>query len=140
VHAPGLDGKPEFFPLRPPENAEVADLVQALAQRIPALLKRRGLDPQQSDTEDPDRLAHDQPWLSEVYAASVCGRLATGVNAGRRVVFARDRIDPEAIDSGNQPPLRQRVGFQPPRQCLYFCRRPPAARRPPARLRRRVAL
>jgi len=61
VYAPGLDGKPEFFPLRPPENAEVADLAQVLAQRVGALLKRRGGDPQRSDTEDSDRLTRDHP-------------------------------------------------------------------------------
>jgi len=26
VYAPGLDGKPEFFALRPPENGEVREL------------------------------------------------------------------------------------------------------------------
>jgi hypothetical protein len=111
VYAPGPDGKPEFFPLRPPENAEVADLAQALAQRIPALLKRRGLDPRQSVTDDSDCLARDQPWLADVYAASVCGRVATGANAGRRVVFAGDRIDPEAIDSGTSPRCANVSGF-----------------------------
>ena len=84
--------------------SEVADLAQVLAERIPALLKRRGLDPQQSDAEDSDRLARDQPWLSDVYAASVCGRVATGANAGRRVAVAGDRVDPEAIDSDHQLP------------------------------------
>ena len=102
VYAPGLDGKPEFFPLRPPENAEVADLAQALAQRIPALLKRRGLDPQHSDTEDSDRLARDQPWLADVYAASVCGRLATGANAGRRVAF-REEVEALQPQDSSQP-------------------------------------
>jgi len=42
VYAPGLDGKPEFFALRPPENGEVRELAQLLAKRIPALLTRRG--------------------------------------------------------------------------------------------------
>jgi hypothetical protein len=111
VYAPELDGKPEFFPLRPPENAEVADLAQALAERIPALLKRRGWDPQQSGTEDSDRLARDQPWLAAVYAASVCGRVATGANAGRRVAVAGDRVDPEAIDSGTSPCCASVSGF-----------------------------
>ena len=97
--------------MRPPENAEVADLVQALAQRIPALLKRRGPDPGQAATEDSDRLARDQPWLANVYAASVCGRLSTGANAGRRVAFAGDRIDPEAIDSGTSPRCASVSGF-----------------------------
>src|SRR6266516_7535692 len=103
VYAPGLHGKPEFFALRPPENAEVAELAQAMAQRVRALLKRRGLNSPQPDTEDSDPLSRDQPWLAEVYAGSICGRLATGVNAGRRVVLAGDRINPEAIDSRTGP-------------------------------------
>ena len=111
VYAPGLDGKPEFFPLRPPENAEVADLAQVLAQRVGALLKRRGGDPQRSDTEDSDRLTRDQPWLADVYAASVCGRLATGPNAGRHVAVAGDRVDPEAIDSRSSPRCASVAGF-----------------------------
>ena len=111
VYAPGLHGKPEFFALRPPENAEVAELAQALAQRVRALLKRRGLNSPQPDTEDSDPLTRDQPWLAEVYAGSICGRLATGVNAGRRVVLAGDRIDPEAIDSRTGPSCASVSGF-----------------------------
>jgi len=97
--------------LRPPENAEVAELAQALAQRVRALLKRRGLNSPQPDTEDSDPLSRDQPWLAEVYAGSICGRLATGVNAGRRVVLAGDRIDPEAIDSRTGPRCASVSGF-----------------------------
>src|SRR5262249_32486485 len=101
----------EIFALRPPENAEVAELVQALAQRVRALLKRRGLDPPQPDTEDSDPLTRDQPWLAGVYAGSICGCLATGVNAGRRVVLAGERIDPEAIDSRTGPRCASVSGF-----------------------------
>jgi len=78
VYAPGLDGKPEFFPLRRPEDSDVADVAQQLTQWIPALLKRRGVAPEQPEAEDTDRLARDQPWLANVYAASVRGRVATG--------------------------------------------------------------
>lgn len=99
VYAPGLDGKPEFFPLRPPETGEVRELVELLAKRIPALLRRRGVDTTQADDEESDRLARDQPWLSEVYAASVCGRIATGSEAGRRVAVGGDRVDPESIET-----------------------------------------
>ena len=58
-----------------------------------------------------DPLSRDQPWLAEVYAGSICGRLATGVNAGRRVVLAGDRIDPEAIDSRTGPSCASVSGF-----------------------------
>src|SRR5439155_2063349 len=84
VYAPGLDGKPEFFALRPPENGEVRELAQLLAKRIPALLIRRGVGTPPPDEGESDRLARDQPWLSDVYAASLSGRIATGPEAGRR--------------------------------------------------------
>ena len=111
VYAPGLDGQPEFFALRPPENSEVRELAQLLAKRIPALLKRRGIDTPQSDEEESDRLLRDQPWLSEVYAASVCGRLATGPEAGRRVAVGGDRVDPEGMDSSASPRCAAVAGF-----------------------------
>ena len=111
VYAPGLDGQPEFFALRPPENGEVRELAQLLAKRIPALLKRRGIDTPQSDEEESDRLARDQPWLSEVYAASVSGRIATGPEAGRRVAVGGDRVDPEGIDSSASPRCAAVAGF-----------------------------
>ena len=97
VYAPRRDGTPEFFSLRPPENAEVGGLSGVLAERIPALLKRRGMDSQQSDAEESDPLSRDQPWLAEVYAASVRGRIATGPNAGRRVVVSGDSVEPENL-------------------------------------------
>ena len=64
VYAPGLDGKPEFFALRPPENGEVRELAQLLAKRIPALLIRRGVGTPPPDEGESDRLARDQPWLA----------------------------------------------------------------------------
>jgi hypothetical protein len=73
-------------------------LAELLAKRIPALLRRRRLDTTQSDEQEPDRLARDQPWLSEVYAASVCGRIATGPEAPR-VPVGGDRVDPESIET-----------------------------------------
>src|SRR2546426_6861046 len=111
VYAPGLDGKPEFFALRPPENGEVRELAQLLAKRIPALLTRRGAGTLPPDEGESDRLARDQPWLSEVYAASVSGRIATGPEAGRRVAVGRDRVDPESIDSSASPRCAAVAGF-----------------------------
>src|SRR5439155_4244491 len=82
-----------------------------LAQRIPALLRRRDIDTPQCGAEESDRLSRDQPWLSEVYAASVCGPLATGPEAGRRVVVSSDRVDPEGIDSSAGPRCAAVAGF-----------------------------
>ncbi len=111
VYAPGLDGKPEFFALRPPENGEVRELAQLLAKRIPALLTRRGAGTLPPDEGESDRLARDQPWLSEVYAASVSGRIATGPEAGRRVAVGGDCVDPEGIDSSASPRCAAVAGF-----------------------------
>jgi len=41
--------------------------------------------------------------LSEVYTASVCGRVATGPKTGRRVAVGGDHVDPEGIDSSAGP-------------------------------------
>ena len=82
-----------------------------LARRIPALLKGRGLDPQGADAETSDPLARDQLWLADLYAASICGRLATGPNAGRRFATAGDRIDPEEIDAAASPRCANVSGF-----------------------------
>ncbi len=111
VYARGLDGKPEFFALRPPENGEVRELAQLLAKRIPALLTRRGAGTLPPDEGESDRLARDQPWLSEVYAASVSGRIATGPEAGRRVAVGGDCVDPEGIDSSASPRCAAVAGF-----------------------------
>ena len=80
VYAPGLDGKPEFFPLRPPENSEVADLAQTLAQRIPALLKRRGFPETSPHLAQPLAVRTLQsiaskrtPLLRNVIRGTICG-------------------------------------------------------------------
>jgi hypothetical protein len=55
------------------------------------------MDPRQSDAEESDPLSRDQPWLAGVYAASVCSRVATGPNAGRRVTVSGDVVNPESM-------------------------------------------
>jgi hypothetical protein len=89
----------------------VRELAELLAKRIPALLRRRGLVMPQHGAEESDCLARDQPWLSEVYAASVCGRVATGPKAGRRVAVGGDHVDPEGIDSSAGPRCAAVAGF-----------------------------
>jgi hypothetical protein len=66
VYAPGRGAAPEFFPLRAPDDADIETMVQMLAERIPALLSRRGLDAGQSDPEQSDPLARDNPGLASL--------------------------------------------------------------------------
>ncbi len=67
------------------------ELAERRANRIPASLKRRaGEEPYD---EDSDRRAREQPWLSQVYAASVSWRVAMGpgqVRPGCRTLLESD--------------------------------------------------
>jgi hypothetical protein len=78
--------KPRFYPLRPPENANVLKVATRVAMRTAALIE----GPEQSD-----HLEREQPGLSALYGASLCGRIATGPNAGQRVKTTGDAIDGE---------------------------------------------
>ena len=60
-------------------------------------MKRRGLS--EGDGEDSDPLLREDPWLAGVLAASVAGRIGTGLQAGRRVSRGGDRVDPEEIEA-----------------------------------------
>jgi len=53
----------------------------------------------------------EEPWLAGVYAASVTGRIATGPQAGRRVVTGGDRIDPEEMASLSSDRCARVSGF-----------------------------
>ena len=143
VYGPKSGGEPEFFALRAPEDSDVLKIVEQLAVRIPALVKRRGGDPEQGDGEDSDRLAREDPWLSGVYAASVTGRIATGPRAGRRVETAGDRVDPDQLPALSSArcvgvsgfslhanvavPARDRARLE--RLCRYVARPPLASER-----------
>ncbi len=107
-HTLVLDGvytgeQPQFTPLPPPSNEEVARTTAQVVRRLMRLLERRGLTPQ-SDPTDADPLATDEPLLAEIYAASVRGRVATGPRAGNLVVRLGDRIDPEDLEECVQGP------------------------------------
>jgi hypothetical protein len=78
--------KTRFYPLRPPENADVLKVATRVAMRTAALIE----GPEQSD-----HLEREQPGLSALYGASLCGRIATGPNAGQRVKTTGDAIDGE---------------------------------------------
>jgi hypothetical protein len=83
-----------FQRLPKPSNAEVARVLERVAQRIVRLLERRGLGPQ-ADPEEADPLLRNQPLLAELYSASVQGRIATGPRTGNRVGAIGFQIEPE---------------------------------------------
>ena len=78
--------------------------------------------------------------LAGLYAAAVCGKVAFGPNAGRRVTRTGDQIDPESIDALASPRCASVAGFslhantavpagdrqRLERLCRY-CARPPIA-------------
>ncbi len=67
------DDKPQFQVLPAPGDEEIVRLTGLLAQRIRAFLQKRGLGAD-SNPEESDPLAREQPWLAGLYAASVRGR------------------------------------------------------------------
>ena len=110
VYAADDDDHPQFQPSLAPEDKEIAQLTALLAERIPALLRRRGLGPE-TDPEESDSLRRDEPCLAGLYAASVTGRVAFGPNAGQRVTRTGDQIDPESLDALASPRCASVSGF-----------------------------
>jgi len=88
----------------------IAQLTASLAERIAALLQRRGLGPE-AEPEESDSLRRDEPWLAGLYAASIQGRVAFGPNAGQRVTRTGDQIDPESVDALASPRCATVSGF-----------------------------
>ena len=139
VYAADDDDRPQFQVLPAPDDAEIVRLTASLAERIPKLLQRHGLEPD-SDPEESDPLSRDQPWLAGLYAASVAGRVAFGPNAGRRVTRTGDQIDSESMDALASPRCASVSGFslhantavpagdrQRLERLARYCARPPIA-------------
>jgi hypothetical protein len=74
VDAADEDGHPRFHLLAAPEDAEVVQIACRIAQRMEALLERRGLGPDPAP-DDVDSLARDEPLLASLYSASVAARI-----------------------------------------------------------------
>ena len=85
-----------FQQAAPPSDAEVARVTERIQRQITKLLERRGLGPQ-ADGDESDALRNSQPLLAELYGASICGRVATGPRAGRRIAKVGDAVDLEDI-------------------------------------------
>jgi hypothetical protein len=119
IHSLILDGvyvspvpyeAPRFHPLPPPTDAEVARITAAIARRVEKLLMQRGLLGEDASA-DPDFLEAEEPLLSQLYAASVQGRIAVGPRAGQRLVRLGDRIDVEELDEITGPRCASVRGF-----------------------------
>jgi hypothetical protein len=89
---------PRFHPLPPPTDEEIARITAAIAQRVEKLLVRKGLLGEDAPT-DPDPREADEPLLSQLYSASVQGRVAAGPRAGQRLLRLGDRIDVEDVEA-----------------------------------------
>ncbi|MFQ5700128.1 MAG: transposase, partial [Myxococcota bacterium] len=134
-------GSARFLPLPPPDRAEIERVAIRTARGIARLLTRRGLVDAEPVEADP--LSHQAPRLAELAAASVQGRSATGVRAGRRVRRLGDRIEPHLLEQSPAPlcvqvaglslhagvcvPARDRARLE--RLCRYVARPPIATDR-----------
>ena len=107
VYVRNGDGPPEFHEVLAPEDNEVADLAGLVAGRIQSLLKRRGVETDDSD----DNLCSDEPGLAALYASSVRSRIAVGSNTCHRVAKLGDQIDGDTLDVLQSPRCATVDGF-----------------------------
>ena len=84
------DGKGQvlFQRLPQPTDLEITRITECIARRVTRLLERRGLGPN-ADPEEADPLYIEQPLLSELYTASVQGRISPD---RRREISWRPRV------------------------------------------------
>ena len=101
---------PRFHPLPPPTDQEIARITATIARRVEKLVTRRGLLCEEGPT-DPDPLEADEPLLSQLYSASVRGRVATGARVGQRVLRLGDRIGVEEVEAITGPRCASVQGF-----------------------------
>src|SRR5262249_9971668 len=99
----GLEGEPpRFYPLRAPDDPDVAAIAETTSRRAKALLTKKGIGASSCE-EDEDPLMRDRPWLAGLYAHGVRGRIATGPNTGKRVITWGGRGEaPESEPSGRR--------------------------------------
>ena len=100
-------------------------------------MEQRGLGPK-DDPDEADTLRRDEPLLTELYSASITGRVTTGPRAGRRIVRIRDEMDYAdaatksvyccasiegfSVHGGVCSPARDRLRLE---RLLRYCLRPP---------------
>jgi Putative transposase/Transposase zinc-binding domain len=110
VYAAGADGSPEFHELPDLEDSAVLRVATLAARRIESVMERRSLG-ENADPEESDPLARDEPGLAALYASSVRSRVASGPNAGNRVVTLGDQVDGDSMDSLQSPRCATVSGF-----------------------------
>jgi len=77
-----LEGEtPRFYPLRAPDDPDVAAVAETVSRRTQALWRKNGIGAS-NDGEAEDPLMRDTPWLAGLYAHGVRGRIATGRTPG----------------------------------------------------------
>jgi hypothetical protein len=94
IYIDDINGNPVFRRVGPPTDAEVARVAERVHRRVMRLMEQRGIGPQ-ADPEEADALRRDEPLLTELYSASISGRVATGPRAGKRIVRVGDGPDSE---------------------------------------------
>jgi hypothetical protein len=79
-----FEDAPRFYPLRAPDEPDVAAVAETVSRRTQALWRKKGIGAS-DDGEAEDPLRRDTPWLAGLYAHGVRGRTATGPNTGKRI-------------------------------------------------------
>lgn len=105
------EGPVRFLKLGTPNPAEVRSVGWETCTKTIGLLRKQGrwFDADSGDDGDAqDRLALDEPLLSEIYGASIAGTLVLGENRGRRVMRLVER---RPCAEAQTAPVRAAYGF-----------------------------
>src|SRR2546423_10208784 len=85
VFTEGEGGALHFRSLPAPTDDEVGVVLATIYVRVCRLLRRQGFDATTADLPRPDPIAEESPMLAGISSASIQGRIALGLRAGRRV-------------------------------------------------------
>jgi len=135
VYAEDGDGFVRFHQVGQPSDAEVGRVAGRIARRVEKLISRRGLLP--------DAEQSVQPFLAELYGATVAGRVLSGSRAGKQLVHVGDlenghcgketsaprcvNINGVGLHANTAIPAHDRMRLE--RLCRYMCRPPVALER-----------
>lgn len=82
----------KFTRLPPPEDSELARIMERIARRILRLLERHGLVPEEGPAEA-DPFSGEEPLLAQLYSDSVQVRISAGPKQGRYLAIAGRELD-----------------------------------------------